>query len=562
VPQVIYTEPSDEIVDLVDKVRKSAESDVALVLGAGTMGLQTPLNVRLLRQLGTQAGKRVSVISGDPHIQGLSRVGGLPTYASVPAFERGIQTVRPHSDEGAPVAGAAAAFAGAGAGAGAAGVGPFGSPPPPPPPPRATGAGTSAGGAANRLAGRRRPLYFIAAGLAVLGILLFLVVAPSAKVTITLAGTPLSANPTIQGSTDPGSAGQPDHIVTTVVTSDQSAQFTATPTGKQPVPAAAATATIVFSTTIPIGAQFTVTKGSEFDTQDNPPIRFYATQDTPVCVGPNGTPPSNCPPGAGSSVAVADGTPEAKGNVAANTITKWPQDPCPAPPNPPFPGCTAGELTETNPAAATGGADAKTNTVASQTDLSGWTAQATQSQQALTTQANQDMQTKAAGKVMAKDPGGNGVSVACTVTPPLPAVNAVVATAQITVACHGKAATYNPGDVETVVAADLQKQVAQGDTLATSAINCTKPSVTQAADDGTVVLSVQCTSFSRESIDVTALKGQLTGHSPGDAKNIIEHRLNRVQSVVVKQSPIPFFWLPFFSSRIEIDEAFVTQAGP
>ena len=62
--------------------------------------MQTPLNVRLLRQLGTRAGKTVSVISGDPYIQELSRVGGLPTYASVPAFERGIQTVQPHSDDG------------------------------------------------------------------------------------------------------------------------------------------------------------------------------------------------------------------------------------------------------------------------------------------------------------------------------------------------------------------------------------------------------------------------------------------------------------------------------
>ena len=168
---------------------------------------------------------------------------------------------------------------------------------------------------------------------------------------------------------------------------------------------------------------------------------------------------------------------------------------------------------------------------------------------------NQDLQTKAAGKTIAKDPGGNGVTVACTTTPALPAVNAVFATTQITVACHGKAATYNPSDVSNIVKADLQQQVAQGDTLATDAINCTKTAVTQAADDGTVVLSVQCTSFSRPAIDLNGLKGQLTGHSPGDAKNIIEHRLNHVKDVVVSQSPIPLFWLPFFSSRIEIDEA-------
>jgi hypothetical protein len=63
------------------------------------------------------------------------------------------------------------------------------------------------------------------------------------------------------------------------------------------------------------------------------------------------------------------------------------------------------------------------------------------------------------------------------------------------------------------------------------------------------------------SIDLTALRGQLTGHSPGDVRNIIEHHLNHVQNVVVSQSPIPFFWLPFFASRIEIDESFVNTAG-
>jgi hypothetical protein len=543
VPQVIYTEPSDEIVDLVDKVRTAPDNDVALVLNAGTTAIQTPLNVRLLRQLGTRAGKTVSVISGDPYIQELSRVGGLPTYASVPAFERGIQTIRPHSDLGP--AGVAAA--------GATASHELLPPGPPPPPPRVATAGGAGAAARSRLTGRR-PLYFVAAGLVVLGLILLLVVAPSAKITIALTGTPLTANPTIQGSPDPTNGSQPDHIVTSVVTSTQSSQFTATPTGKQAVAATAANATLVFSTDLPT-AQFEVPTGTEFDTQDPTPIRFYAAQNILICIGPNGTTPPNCPAGSSSSIPTQDGTAESKGNVAANTITKWPQDPCPSPPSPPNPGCKASDLTETNPAPATGGADAKTNTVASQSDVTGWTNQVTASEQTLTAQANQDLQSKASGKALAKDPGGNGVTVTCTVTPPLPAVNAVFATAQVAVACNGKAATYNPSDVAADVKADLQQQVAQGDNLATDAINCTKTSVTQAADDGTVVLSVQCTSFARPAIDLNALKGQLTGHSPGDAKNIIEHRFDHVQSVTVAQSPIPFFWLPLFSSRIEIDES-------
>jgi hypothetical protein len=548
VPEVIYTETSDEIVDLVERVRSAVDAEVALVLGAGTAGLQTPLNVRLLRQLGTSAGKKVSVISGDPYIQELSRVGGLATYASVPAFERGIQTVRPHSDEGQPGTFLGAATAGAAAGL----VQPPG--PPPPPPRTAAGAAEKARGT-GRLAGRRRPLYFVAAGLVILGLILFLVVAPSAKVTITLVGTQVSANPTIQGSPDPANAGQADHIVTSVVTSDQSAQFTATPTGKQPIAATPATASLVMQSRIPPGAQITVSQGYEFDTTSTPAIKFTATQTVTVVFPPTsgGTFVNGAP-----AIPVQAAGAGAAANVAANAIVIMNPDPCAS-------GsgnhCGTGDLTVSNPAVAAGGADPKTNVIASTNDVNGWNAQVTQSEQTLTTQVNQDLATKAAGKTVAKDPGGNGTTITCTVTPPLPAPNAIFATTQVTVACSGKAAVYNPADITKAVMADLQQQVAQGDSLATSAVTCTKPSVTQAADDGTVVASVQCTGFSRPSIDLTALRSQLTGHSPGDVRNIIEHRLNHVQNVIVSQSPIPFFWLPFFASRIEIDESFVNTAG-
>ena len=555
-PQVIYTEPSDEIVDLVDKVRTSSDSEVALVIGAATAGLQTPLNVRLLRQLGTGAGKTVSVISGDPYIQELSRVGGLPTYASVPAFERGIQTVRPHPDEG-PLAAPAAAAVGGASGL----IAPLG---PPPPPSRVAAAGTAAAGARSRLAGRRRPLYFVAAGLAIVGLILFLVVAPSAKVTITLAGTQVSANPTIQGSPAPASAGQADHIVTSVVTSDQSAQFTATPTGKQPVATTAATTSLTFVSRFKHSqAYFLVVNPTErFDTADNPPIEFVYNGPQQIQI----TFPANdgTQYQAGSPVVpVQAATAGARANlVPPNAIDIFPalEDPCAGPNNPDQ--CKPGDFGFYNASNPTGGTDATTRVVASQNDINGWNAQVTQSDQTLTSQASQDLTTKAAGKTIAKDPGGNGTTIACDVNPALPAANAAFAATQITVACHGKAAVYNPADITADVKADLQQQVAQGDTLVTDAITCTKASVTQAADDGTVVVSIQCTSFSRPAVDLTALKGQLTGHSPADVRNIIQHHLNHVQNVVVKQSPIPFFWLPFFASRIEIDESFVNQTGP
>jgi len=72
--------------------------------------------------------------------------------------------------------------------------------------------------------------------------------APSAKVTITIAATPLSVSSTIQGTTNPAAATAADHVLTGVVSGSGSSQFTATPTGTTTLPAVAAKVTLTFST--------------------------------------------------------------------------------------------------------------------------------------------------------------------------------------------------------------------------------------------------------------------------------------------------------------------------
>ncbi|MHB8718094.1 MAG: baseplate J/gp47 family protein [Candidatus Dormibacteria bacterium] len=550
-PAVVYTEASDDVTELIHRARSANDQEVALVVNAGTAGMRTPLSVRLLRQMSTSAGKSISVISGDPYIQELSRRGGLPTYASVPAFERGVQTVRPHGDDAMPLAADAL-------GGGAAGV----VAPPTAPPARRTMAAPAGG----RWQSRRRPFYFAVAAVVLFGAILLLLVAPSATVKITLAGQPLSANPTIQGSTDPTAAGQADHITTVVVSSDQKQTFDAKPTGSQQLPATAATVTLHFTTTVPNGiAYLPLSKGEVFDTTDNPPIQFAITQDTDLCMGPNGAPPTGCQAGVApnADAPAQDVTAEAKGNVAANTITKWTNnskgysnDPC-DPSNPQHQACAGGDITVTNPQPASGGADAKTQTVATGQDVSTWNNQVTQLEQQLTGQVNSDMQGKASGKVFAKDPTGNGTSIACTATPGVPSANQPWTDTTISVDCQGSGTAYSAGDVLTDARADLQSQVPQGNVIDPTSLSCTKPAVTQAATDGTVVLSVSCTGFSEPSIDTAALRTQLSGKSPGDARNLIEHRLANVESVSITQSPLPFFWLPFFSNRIAIDTNFV-----
>src|SRR5437660_2130145 len=90
-PTVVQARPDDEIADLIDKVRAARDSEVALVLPRGSRALQTPLSARLLSQFTRQHGQRAAIVSDEPRVQEMARQNGFPVYASLPAFERGIE---------------------------------------------------------------------------------------------------------------------------------------------------------------------------------------------------------------------------------------------------------------------------------------------------------------------------------------------------------------------------------------------------------------------------------------------------------------------------------------
>src|SRR6202790_3822079 len=131
-PAVVIARADDEIVDLIDRVRSSADADVGLVVPGSSRALQTPLNVRLLAQFSHQSGRRTSIVTEDPRLQQLARASGLQVYGSVPAFERGIELGGPRVSGAAP--GRALAGAAAGGMAAAAVLEPPPLPPPSPPP--------------------------------------------------------------------------------------------------------------------------------------------------------------------------------------------------------------------------------------------------------------------------------------------------------------------------------------------------------------------------------------------------------------------------------------------
>ncbi|MHB8489832.1 MAG: hypothetical protein ACYDCS_11585 [Candidatus Dormibacteria bacterium] len=564
---VVIARTDDEIADLIDRVRSSPDLDVGLVVPGSSRALQTPLNVRLLAQFSNQSGRRTSIVSEDPRIQQLARASGLQVYGSVPAFERGIELAGPRVGGGAVGRGVAA---GAGGMAAAAVLEPPPAPPPAPPSlsPPAHAPATARLEARRVLTqlpparpargwDRRRFLYVAGALVAILGIVLFMALAPSAKITITIAATPLSVSSTIQGTTSPTEATLPDHVLTGVVTSNTSQTFQASPTGTATLPATAAKVTLTFTTNSPSDISFALNPNdgnAAIQTSDQS-ITFVPAAKTIICVGPNNPPPpgSSCQnhPFNPTAAYVAQ-NPGAAGNVPNNSLTSWNGDPCPAGPN-----CLGSTITVTNSSAATGGADPKQVTAASATDVANWTAQVTQVESALAAQIQTDLQAKAAGKTFAKDPTGNGEAISYSVKPALPAVGAQYAATSITVAAAAQASIYDPIAVRNDVIADLDKLVKPGDELAPGRLNTPPCAVTQANDTGTVILACSATDFSQPTVNLNTLKAQLTGRNPGNAQKIVQSNIAKVQGVSVSEWPFKLFYLPLRASQIEIDESFV-----
>jgi hypothetical protein len=507
-PAVVVAKADDEIADLIDRIRSSTDPDVGLVVPGSSRALETPLNVRLLAQFSNHSGRRTSIVTEDPRLQQMARASGLPVYGSVPAFERGIELAGPRV--GGSTAGRGATAAAGGLAAAVLEPPPT---PPPAPPPLSPPAHTPP---ASRLESRRvitqlpparkpprgwdrrRFLYVGGAAVAIIGIILFMTLAPSAKVTITIAATPLSVNSTLQGTTNPTLATQADHVLTGVVTGTASSQFTATPTGTTTLPAVAAKATLLFTTNASSDISFTLTPGntnSEVQTADQS-ATFAPSHSTVICLGPQNPPPAGSPCGTSPYNATApyvDLTAGSAGNVNGGTLTLWQGDPCPN-----LVGCPGINISVTNETGATGGADPKQVTAASSTDVANWTAQVTQVEAGLATQLQTQLQSHAAGKPFAKDPAGNGQITSYKVTPTSfpPAAGAQFSAGTITVTGTSEAAIYDPVAARNDVIADLDKLVKSGDVLAQGSLTTPPCEVTQANVNGTVVLACSATAFS------------------------------------------------------------------
>jgi hypothetical protein len=158
--------------------------------------------------------------------------------------------------------------------------------------------------------------------------------------------------------------------------------------------------------------------------------------------------------------------------------------------------------------------------------------------------------------VYAIDPGNSGFGCGSTTNPALPAGAAEFKETTITVTVHCTAVLYNPSDVRQKIQDALVKKAAEqkaGATLLDSGRVIKDPQVQQSGIDGRVVFNDSGSGFVGPPVDPQALKDSFAGKGRGTVHDLViqQYGAGTVQDVQVSQS-IPWFTLPYFSGRIEV----------
>lgn len=502
---------------------------------------------------------------------------GAPAVAyPVPSPTGGSTVATPQFTLGGPAGAATAGFGAGTASAVAAAPPPRAAPPRPAPrpplPPVLTPGPVRAGGSPEPHGPRgRRDLYLVAGAVFVVGLLLLFIVAPTAKVTIVLSATPVSIDRVvISGTADAVQAAKADHVLTQIVTDDVTETFVAKPTGQKTLPATAAKAQIVFVSAYPIPFCLIINPGTvlagtgtvKFAAASTPQGTCITRDPTGASVAGVEVPGSlNGQPGAPSeAIDVVATTAGAVGNVAAGAISQV--DPMANGCNPANyasnpPACSPSDFRVTNAAAASGGADQKTQTIASATDVTGFKSQVDQLTAQAESKAKADIPPKTGSSsfVYAMDPSNDGLTYSVQVTPALPAPGATFQDTTINVAVHAIGVLYDPATVKQKVTDALAQKASEtraGDSLLDSGRVVADPVVKQSGSDGQVVFNDSGSGFIGPQVNPTALKDSFAGKGKGTVRDLVNQQYgSTVQDVEVSQS-IPWFTLPYFSGRIEV----------
>jgi len=510
--KLVYVEPDEEVTDVIDRLRElRGEGAVTLVLPDGTRSLHSPMSFRLLKKYAEALGLRLSVISAESRLQSLALESGFPAYATIQAYDWGLEVLQPGAVvalEQAPAPEVARPAAPA----------PVVTPRPvvSAPPARRPFSGVPL--LRERLSENRRPLSIagaIIAGIAFLAGILYL---PTATVSISVQGVKLDADIQLTGTPDNKTAAG-NQFATQAFNVSETQQAQGTATGQKPVAAIPATGSVTFTYNCILCAPYVeIPKGVIVRTTDG--TRAYTT-DKRIQV----------PSQHSASVTVTASQAGSTTNADAHTVTKIDRNDNP-------------DLTADNAKAISGGADARTATVISDSDA----ATATQALlDVLNPKVQDELNQKTGGLHLVQE----SLIIDHTTTMDHKVNDELTAapfTFNITVTVTGKATAFNDAAVRQLIQKALQRKVPDGQQLTEDPIS-TGYDVVSAGADGKVTLNGHAHGFVRPVFSIADIRARLKGKSPGSARPLLSS-LPDVVDVNVRQDPLPLPWLPFFSSRI------------
>lgn len=574
--KLLYVEPSDEITDLVDRIRRSGtDRDLVFVVPPEGHVLRTPLDMRLLMQYTRGFQKRIAIVSGDPQIQTLAIRTGFPTFASLARLEQGapLRGVPDATDTTAAAAAATAAEVatrGGKAGADSSTVA------------RRNTSALAAGGAvvAGGVAGwwaRFRTWwggqsgkglkYGVGGGVVAVVLILLLFILPTATVTIGVQAHKLVDTATIQGNDGSQSGQTLDQIPTQALqTGNFTQNFTITPSGTQALPPVPATGTLQFCGTEKgahgIPPPWTLTFSGSPSFVDSPSVVFTTTSSSengtytvPACTtGTIGIPAE----ATASTVGTA-------GNVGAGQAWSWDGSggQIDGPNN-----ASQVAWTLTNPTAMTGGANATTQSVFSTSDVAAAQTQQQTIDTNLTQKANKQLKHLASQDkgVLAQNPSGTGIDVTVT-NPTLPTgCNTSASTPcpagspqTLTVTVTAAGTSYSPSAARAAVLQDLKSKIPTGSELLADA-TIGKLVVVSAGAGGTVTLTSRAVGYWAPKLDLAPFRSKLVFMGPGSARTYLLSQLPGASTVTVKQSPYGLPWLPLFSGDIHMVRVSLAEA--
>ncbi len=583
--KLLYVEPTDEITDLVDRIRRSeGERDLIFVVPPDGRALRSGLDLQLLMQYTKGFQKRVGIVSADPQIQALAMRTGFPTYPSISQLEQD----RPLTSAPAMApAGAAAVGAGLALTTAAVTSTAVQAPPEPPlerslarrSPATMVAAAASDAGPRHWWQSARTRNWTIGAGAAifVVGVLAILLLLPTAIITVGVQSHRLTDPVTIQGNVGGSSGNVLDVVpVQSLLTPTQTQTFTISPSGTQVLPPTPAGGSLYmcYQYTGPGNYQgaatltFTGTVTPEFSDQSGSGNLGFTTT-------------SAAQSGSYTLQACGQGSPSAstfspalpvqadsnslgtQGNVGASQQWGWSSS------NIQSSACISPQgandclltgfvnISLANPQGMSGGKDSTTQSIFTSSDISSAQTQEQQLGAQLTSKVETDLKTLAGpSNVIAQDSAGNGVQLTVK-DPTLPSVGQAGQQQTLTVAVNAAATAYSPAAARAAVLADLKSKVpADGQLLANYKLGQIK--VASAAPGGSLTLTAYAVGYWAPKVDLAPYRTRITFMSPAAARSYLLSQLPGASTVAVHQSPFGLPWLPLIASRIHLVRQSVT----